>query len=110
MKKRTKIVLCIALALCFISMIGSSVVQNNGFKTDVSVFTGSLTEVADMIRANNEEYGKDIQITFTESKTAQFSFMTLIPGNASVDNTVPTNITILNFAQFSSAFPVVFPQ
>lgn len=94
MKKRTKIVLCIALALCFISMIGSSVVQNNGFKTDVSVFTGSLTEVADMIRANNEAYGKDIQITFTESKTAQFSFMTLIPDNASVDNPVPAIVCV----------------
>ena len=45
MKKRTKIVLCIALALCFISMIGSSVVQNNGFKTDVSVLRALLRKL-----------------------------------------------------------------
>ena len=94
LKRSTKIVLCIALALCLISMIGSSAVQSNGFRTDVSVFTGSLTEVADMIRANNEAYGKDIQVTFTESKTAQFSFMTLIPENASVDNPVPAMVCI----------------
>lgn len=93
-KKHTKIILCIALALCLISMIGSSAMQSNGFKTDVSVFTGSLTEVADMIRENNETYGKDIQITFTESKTAQFSFMTLIPKNASAENPVPAVVCI----------------
>ena len=93
-KKSTKIVLCIALALCLISMIGSSCMQSNWSKTDVSVFTGSLTEVADIIRENNAAYGKNIQVTFTESKTAQFCFTTLIPENASVDNPVPAVVCV----------------
>lgn len=58
MKKCTKIILCIALALCLVSMIGSSLIQSNWGKTDVSVFTGSLTELAEKIRDNNETYDK----------------------------------------------------
>lgn len=94
MKKSTAIVLCIALALCLISMIGSSGMQNNWGRTDISVFTGSLTELADIIRENNADYGKDIKITFTESKTAQFCFTTLIPENASADNPVPAVVCV----------------
>lgn len=94
MKKCTKIILCIALALCLVSMIGSSLIQSNWGKTDVSVFTGSLTELAEKIRDNNETYDKNIQVTFTESKTAQFSFFTLIPSNASVDNPVPAIVCV----------------
>lgn len=93
-KKSTKIVLCIALALCLISMIGSSCMQSNWGKTDVSVFTGSLTEVADIIRENNAAYGKNIQVTFTESTRANISFITLIPENASDDNPVPAVVCV----------------
>jgi len=70
MRKSTKIVLCLALALCLISMVGVSLMQCNFGKTKVSVFTGSLSELANMIRENNKAYGKDVQVTFSESDTA----------------------------------------
>lgn len=94
MRKKTKIVLCLALALCLVSMVGVSLMQCNFGKTKVSVFTGSLSEVANMIRENNKAYGKDVQVTFSESDTAQFSFMTLIPKNATISNPVPAIVVI----------------
>lgn len=93
-KKRSKIILCIALAFCLISMIGTSCMQTNWGKTDVDTYYVSLKELGDMIRANNEAYGKDVQVTFTENAAAQFSFMTLIPDNASVENPVPGVVVI----------------
>lgn len=92
MKKKLKspwFWLVVALLLCFISMIGTSCMQTNWGKTDVDVLTGTLSEIAGMIRENNEAYDKDIQITFTEDSTYSFSFMTLIPSNATADNPVP---------------------
>ena len=63
-RKKTKIVLCLALALCLVSMVGVSLMQCNFGKTKVSVFTGSLSEVANMIRENNKAYGKDASDIF----------------------------------------------
>lgn len=94
LKKTTKIVLCIALAFCLISMIGTACMQGNWGKTDVKTYYVTLAELGKMIRANNETYGKDIQVTFTENKTAQFSFMTLIPKSASESNPVPGVVVI----------------
>jgi len=51
-------------------MVGVSLMQCNFGKTKVSVFTGSLSELANMIRENNKAYGKDVQVTFSESDTA----------------------------------------
>lgn len=90
MKKKTaKIVLCIALALCLLSMIGTACMQGNWGKTAVKTYYVTTSEVADMIRANNSVTGKDIQIHFTENNTANFSFMTLIPKSATADNPAP---------------------
>ena len=60
--------------------------QSNWGKTDVKVYNVTLTELAGMIRENNEKNGKDIQITFSEDKTYNFSFMTLIPSNATAEH------------------------
>lgn len=93
MKKKTaKIVLCIALALCLLSMIGTACMQGNWGKTSVKTYYVTTSEVADMIRANNSVTGKDIQIHFTENSTANFSFMTLIPKTATADNPAPAII------------------
>lgn len=81
--------LVVALVLCFVSMIGTSCMQTNWGKNDVSVFTGTLSDVAGMIRDNNAAAGKDIQVTFTEDTASSFSFMTIIPENATADNPVP---------------------
>lgn len=93
MKKKTaKIVLCIALVLCLLSMIGTACMQGNWGKTSVKTYYVTTSEVADMIRANNSVTGKDIQIHFTENNTANFSFMTLIPKSATADNPAPAII------------------
>ena len=95
MKKRIKspwFWLALALVLCFISMIGTSFMQTNWGKSDLDVFVGTLSDVAEMIRENNEATGKDIEVTFTEDSNSTYSFMTIIPENATADNPVPAII------------------
>ena len=64
MKKRIKspwFWLVVALVLCFVSMIGTSCMQTNWGKNDVSVFTGTLSDVAGMIRDSSRQgYTGDI--------------------------------------------------
>lgn len=95
MKKKIKspwFWLALALVLCFISMIGTSFMQTNWGKSDLDVFVGTLSDVAEMIRENNEATGKDIEVTFTEDSNSTYSFMTIIPENATADNPVPAII------------------
>ena len=90
--KSAKSWLCIALILCLLSMVGTACMQGNWGKTDVKTYYVTTAELADMIRSNNAETGKNIQIHFTEDSVAQFSFMTLIPDNATEENPVPAII------------------
>ena len=88
-KKRTLTVLVIALVLCFISMIGGSLVQANLGKTAVSDHNVTLADLAASIRANNEQTGRDIKIDFTEDTVSNVHFRLFVPENASADNPVP---------------------
>ena len=88
-KKRTKILLCIAIVMLVVSMVGQYCVQTNWGYNSVKTYYVTLSELGDMIRANNEATGKNIEITFTEDSVSKFSFMTLIPDNASAENPVP---------------------
>lgn len=94
MKKSVKIVLCIALALCLISMIGTAAMQSNWGKASVKTHYVTTAELAGMIRANNQQTGKDIQVTFTEDPNAVFCFMTMIPKTATAQNPAPAVICI----------------
>ena len=94
MKKSIKIVLCIALALCLLSMIGTAAMQSNWGKASVKTHYVTLTELAGMIRENNQATGKDIQVTFTEDPNATFCFMTMIPKTATAENPAPAVICI----------------
>ena len=93
MKKlsKSKLVLIIAVALMLISMVGTACMQGNWGKTQVKTYYVSLNELQDMIRENNAETGKDIQITFSGSD-AQLSFMTLIPKTATAEHPAPAII------------------
>ena len=91
-KKRTIVVLAIALLFCLTSMIGTALMQNNWGKTEVTVFTGSLTELAGKIRDNIAANGKDMDITFVENADYNFSFMLLKPSNATAANPAPAVI------------------
>jgi len=90
--KSAKFWLCIALVLCLLSMVGTACMQGNFGSTKVKTYYVTTAELAEMIRANNAETGKDIQIHFGEDAVNQFSFMTLIPKNATADNPVPAII------------------
>ena len=88
-KKRTMVVLCIALAMCIISMLGSWQMQAGWGNNKVTTFTGTLSDLAGMIDKNNASTGKNIQVTFTKNAVYNFSFMTLVPSNATRSNPVP---------------------
>lgn len=90
--KSAKTWLCIALVLCLLSMVGTACMQGNWGSTKVKTYYVTTAELAEMIRANNAETGKDIQIHFGEDAVNQFSFMTLIPKNATADDPVPAII------------------
>ena len=88
-KKRTVVILYIALAMCIVSMLGSWQMQAGWGKNRVSTFTGTLSELAGMIEKNNAKAGKSINVTFTKNSIYNFSFMTLVPSNATESNPVP---------------------
>ena len=94
MKKSVKIVLCIALVLCLVSMIGTAAMQSNWGKASVKTHYVTTAELAGMIRDNNAATGKDIQVTFTEDPNAIFCFMTMIPKTATAENPAPAVICI----------------
>ncbi len=96
--------LCILLIVCLISMIGTCLVQNGFGSIKVKTHYTTLTGLANEIRSNNEKYGKDVQVTFTESAQARISFMTLIPKNASETNPLPAVILSHGFANSKEIF------
>jgi len=91
-KKGVIIVLIIALASCLISMVGTSLMQGNWGKTEVSTYTGTLSDLAGMISKNTEANGKVVDITFTQDANYNFSFMVLKPNNATAENPAPAII------------------
>lgn len=88
-KRKVLIVLAIAIILCFVSMIGSSLIQTSFGKTDVIEYNVTLSELATMIRENNQDTGRDIKVDFTEDTTSNFHFRLFVPENSSADNPVP---------------------
>ena len=96
-KKKTIIVLIIALALCFVSMVGSSLVQSNFARTDVTDYKVTLAELAEMIRSNNEITGRDIQTHFTEDSVANFHFRLFVPENATAETPAPAVVCTHGF-------------
>lgn len=86
--------LILALCLCLISMIGTACMQGNWGRTSVKTYYLTTAELAEMIRANNQITGKDIQTTFSEDTNARFSFMSMIPKSARADNPAPAVILI----------------
>jgi len=87
--RKTKLWLIITLAVILVTSISSSLIQNNFFRTDVSVHYQTLEEVSNEIEVNNEEYNKNIEVTFTTSKTASMSYKLLVPKNATEDTPAP---------------------
>jgi len=93
-KQLPVLVLVIALCLCLVSMVGTACMQGNWGKASVKTYYVTTAELAEMIRANNQKTGKEIQPTFTEDSVARFSFMTMIPKNATASNPAPAVICV----------------
>ena len=93
-KKRAVIALVIALCMCFVSMVGTALMQSNWGNASTKTYYVTTAELAAMIAENNQQTGRDIQVTFTEDATARFSFMTMVPKTATADNPAPAVICV----------------
>ena len=92
-KKRTKVMLVASLATCLLCGLGMSLAQSSFGTVNVKPYTMSFTQLSQEIEANNAASGKNIEVTFTPSKSAQMGFIVLTPPNASAKNPAPCIIT-----------------
>lgn len=90
-KRKSKIALAlvIAIALMVVSMVGTALMESQFFAAKRTEFNVTLSELAQRIRENNEETGKDIQIHFTEDVMNNFHFRLFIPNTATADHPAP---------------------
>ena len=89
-KKFTSVTaLIIALIMMAVCVIGTNLTDSAFGKSKVSVFYGTLNELAQKINENNAETGKNIKIDFTKDKKNHFMFKMMVPKNASAENPVP---------------------
>lgn len=79
----------LSAVMMLISMIGTHLVESDFGGAKIVDYNVTLQEVAEMIRANNAETGKDIQVDFTEDSQYNFHFRVYIPKEATSDNPVP---------------------
>lgn len=91
--KKSLILLAISLGVCFISALGSSLVQNSFGGVGVKEYVMTYQQLSDEIKANNKANGKNINVSFKPSQAAQIGFMVLMPGNASASHPVPCIVT-----------------
>lgn len=68
--------------------------QSNWGNASTKTYYVTTAELAAMIAENNQQTGRDIQVTFTEDATARFSFMTMVPKTATADNPAPEVICV----------------
>ncbi len=91
-RKKTAIMLLISLMLCLISAVGSHAVQTaNG--TEMYTYTGTLSELGDMIDENLARNGKTVDVTFERDAYKELSFSVMIPKTATAENPAPVVIT-----------------
>ncbi len=91
--KKSFIMLAVSLIVCFVCAIGASLAQNSFGKVKVKEYVMTYQQLSDQIKANNTKYGKNIDVTFQASTSAQMGFMVLMPKSASENNPVPCIIT-----------------
>jgi len=91
--KKSFIMLTVSLVVCLVCALGASLTQNSFGKVKVKEYVMTYQQLSDQIKANNTKNGKNIDVTFLTSASAQMGFMVLLPKNASKDNPVPCIIT-----------------
>lgn len=89
-KKRTPLVICaIALVLCLISMIGTAAVESSFGRVAVTDHNVTMTELSADIKSNNETYGKNIEVHFSNNTAKNFHFKLLVPKTATASSPAP---------------------
>lgn len=84
------IVVCAALLL---SMVGTALTRTSFMTVKEIRFRGTMSELNEMIVANNKETGREVKPLFTTTdKKAQFNMTTYVPKNATKDNPAPVVI------------------
>ncbi len=88
-KKRMWIVLIVAVAAMLVSMVGTALTENNFFKTERTEYNVTTQELAEMIRENNQQTGKNIEMHFIEATSGNFHFRLFVPKTATAENPAP---------------------
>lgn len=90
-KLSAKVLLCIAVGLMLVSMVGTWLMATNFLTTKETVYNVTMGELAAMIDENNAVTGRDIQVHFTRMPFYwyNFSFIVYKPANATAENPAP---------------------
>ncbi len=100
-KKGARFWLCIALALCLVSMIGTACMERGWGKVKVTEYNITLRDLIQEIKSNNEKTGKNIQVTFKGGSAGSvfgppvgddFHFRLFVPKTATAENPAPAVI------------------
>lgn len=89
MSSRNKKWLAILLAACLICTVCASLIQHGFGSVNVTSHNMTFTEMAAAIRENNAEYGKDVEVSFTENAYYNFHFTEYRPKTATDETPAP---------------------
>ena len=101
MSKKTKVWLAVSLFVILVFSFAASLIQSNFGKTSVTYVRKGLADMITEINANNEAYGKDIEVSFGTASSAivfgtaassNIEFKMLVPKHASEKNRLPAII------------------
>ena len=91
--KKNLIAAGISLGAMILSMLGTSLVQTNGWSVQETSYTLTLKELGEKMAKNTEGNGRVVTPLFsTSDETAQYSFTTYIPRTATKENPAPVVI------------------
>ena len=99
-KKSTRLALIVLIIACFVGMIGASLVQSSFGAVDVKKYNVTTSELADAIKANNEAYGKSVEVSFTSDTKFNFGYTLYVPKNAS--EATPAPAIVLTHGMYAS--------
>ncbi len=88
--KRSCVFLVIALVVCLIGSAMASLIQSGFGAVSVKNYNNSsMSDIAEKIKQNNTDAGKNIEVSFTTSATAKMTYKVLAPKTATAENPAP---------------------
>ena len=93
-KLSAKVLLCIAVGLMLVSMVGTWLMSNGFGSTRVESYTVTLAELTKMVSGNNAQTGRNIVPRFSATDTTNtVNINVYIPKNATPQNPAPLVVT-----------------